>query len=216
MIHIAIVDDHTIFREGLRLLMTTISDIDVIGEAQNGIEFLELMEKQIPDVVLMDINMPKMDGIDATRAAIEKYPEINILILSMYGDEIYLEKAMEAGVKGFIKKNANIEEMENAIRTIHQGRSYYASDIVEMLAILYKNRNINSIDKEKKIVLSSREIEVLEGICEGLSNHEIGEKLFISPRTVDGHRANLLSKSGCKNTASLVMWSIKNGYVTLT
>lgn len=215
MITIFIIDDHTIFREGIKLLIDTIPDVEVIGEASNGIEFLQLLEKHIPDVVLMDISMTKMDGIEATHRALEKYPELKILILSMFGDEVYLEKSIEAGVKGFIKKNADVEEMKRAIMSVSQGKSFYSGEIVELLSQMYHHRNDSESIKVPPIFLSEREIEVLKGICLGLSNIEIGEKLFISNRTVDGHRANLLSKTECKNTASLVMWAIKNGVVAV-
>jgi len=213
MIKVIIVDDHTIFREGMKLLLSTIPDVDFLGEAADGIEFMNIIDKTMPDVVLMDINMPKLDGIDATKLALEKYPDLKILILTMFGDEVYLEKAMEAGVKGFLKKNADMDEMEKAIRTVYKGSSYYAGDIVQLLANLYQNKNKNKQTDINSIQLSAREIEVLKGICNGKSNHEIGDELFISHRTVDGHRANLLAKAGCKNAASLVMWSIKHGYV---
>jgi DNA-binding NarL/FixJ family response regulator len=208
-----LVDDHLIFREGLRNLIEVEGIGTVVGEASNGKEFLENFEEAASDLVLMDISMPIMNGIDATKLAIEKNPELKVMALSMNGDEEYYYKMIEAGVKGFLLKDSGIKEIERAIQTIIDGDSYFSNELLRRIIT-----NIGKpIDKEKisENILSPRETEVLIEICNGLTNEEIAEKLFISPQTVKGHRSNLLSKTNCKNSASLVMWAIKNKIIEL-
>jgi DNA-binding NarL/FixJ family response regulator len=208
-----LVDDHLIFREGLRNLIEVEGIGKVVGEASNGKEFLENFEEAEPDLVLMDISMPIMNGIEATKLAIEKNPDLKVMALSMNGDEEYYYKMIEAGVKGFLLKDSGIKEIERAIQTIIDGDSYFSNELLRRIIA-----NIGKpIDKEKvsENILSSRETEVLIEICNGLTNEEIADKLFISPQTVKGHRSNLLSKTNCKNSASLVMWAIKSKIIEL-
>ncbi len=208
-----LVDDHLIFREGLRNLIEVEDIGKVVGEAGNGKDFIENFEDISPDLVLMDISMPIMDGIEATKQAIEKRPDLKVMALSMNGDEEYYYKMIEAGVKGFLLKDSGIREMEKGIKAVLEGDSYFSNELLR--------RIITNIGKplEKKAtgksLLSAREMEVLVEICNGLTNEEIAEKLFISAQTVKGHRSNLLSKTSCKNSASLVMYAIKNELVEL-
>jgi DNA-binding NarL/FixJ family response regulator len=148
-----------------------------------------------------------MNGIDATQKAIERYPDLKIISLSMYGEESYYYKMINAGAKGFILKNSDIDEVTTAIRTVMNGSTYFSSDVLYNVV-----KNITEVSEKKENLpqLSEREIEVLEHICKGLSNEEIGQILFISKRTVEKHRANLLAKTNCKNTANLVMYAIDN------
>ena len=209
---IIIVDDHTLFRNGLRILLNNMESYRVIAEAANGREFLELLEKEMPDLVLLDINMPIMDGIDAANIAHERYPELKIITLSMYGEEDYYYKMVNAGVKGFLLKNSDIKEVKNALDIVYEGGSFFSSELLQNLI-----NSLKSVPKSKEIhtELSEREMEILILICQGLSNQEIGDKLFISKRTVDKHRANILEKSESKNTAQLVVYAIKNKLVEL-
>ena len=210
---IIIVDDHTLFRNGLRILLNSLNDYKVIGEASNGQEFLELLDQQkIPDIVLLDIDMPVMDGVNAAHAAILKYPDLKIITLSMYGEEDYYYKMVDAGVKGFLLKNSEMAEVKDALQTVRDGGNYVST---ELLQILVNSLRTNKKYQEPHALLSDREIEILILICQGLSNHEIADQLFISKRTVDKHRANILEKSQCKNTAQLVMYAIKNKMVEL-
>lgn len=207
---LTIVDDHKLFRDGLKLLLSNYYPGIEISEAQNGKEFLKLLERISPDITLMDINMPEIDGIEATRRAVELFPEIKIITLSMFGDEMYYFKMIDAGVKGFLLKNSEIGEVCEAIETVLAGDHYFSK---ELLYKIVKNiRNSDSSDKET-VVLSERETEILELICLGLSNQEISDKIFISKRTVDKHRANILSKTNSRNTAHLVMNAIKNHWI---
>lgn len=210
--NVIIVDDHTLFRNGLRILLNTLEDYQVIGEASNGKQFLELLEKDVPDLVLLDINMPVMDGIEAATIAQKQYPELKIITLSMYGEEDYYYKMVNAGVKGFVLKNSDIKEVKTALDVVYDGGSFFSSELLQNLVNSLKS---TSKSKESHAELSEREMEILILICQGLSNQEIGDKLFISKRTVDKHRANILEKSESKNTAQLVVYAIKNKLVEL-
>jgi len=209
---VVIVDDHTLFRNGLRILVNTMDDYQVVGEASNGKQFLDLLETDIPDLVLLDINMPVMDGIEAATIAQKLYPELKIITLSMYGEEDYYYKMVNAGVKGFVLKNSDIKEVKTALDVVYDGGSFFSSELLQNLVNSLKS---TSKSKESHAELSEREMEILILICQGLSNQEIGDKLFISKRTVDKHRANILEKSESKNTAQLVVYAIKNKLVEL-
>lgn len=206
---VLLVDDHQLFREGLSLLLRNLSYIHDIKEAANCESFFKILPQQHPDIVFMDIDLPGCDGIAATKKAVEKFPEINIIALSMYGEEDYYTRMIEAGAKGFVLKNSGIQEVEAAIQNIMAGKNYFSQEIMAgLLKSINRKKHL-----EKTTELSDREIEVLYQICKGLSNQEIADTLSISKRTVDKHRENLLSKTNCKNTAGLVMYAIRNGIV---
>ncbi len=211
-IKITLVDDHALFRNGLKILLDTHPEFAVISEAVNGKEFLEKIEDNVPDIVLMDINMPVMDGIEATQLANEKYPDIKIVALSMFGEEEYYYKMINAGAKGFLLKNSEINEVIEAINQVNIGNSYFSQ---ELLYNVIKNFKPHKEPVDEMAKLSKRELQVLEEICNGLSNQEIADNLFISKRTVDKHRANLLSKTNSKNTANLIMYAIKNKLISV-
>ncbi len=204
---ILLVDDHTLFRNGLKLLLDTLSGYNVTGEASNGKEFLELIVKHDYDIVFLDIEMPEISGIEAARRAIELKPDLKIITLSMYGDEEYFDHMTEAGAKGYLLKNTNLQEVKAAIDTVMTGGNYVSQELMQSMLRSYKSVKET---KEPENELSEREIEILLHICSGLSNQEIGDRLFISKRTVEKHRANILLKTNCKNTAGLVMFAIKN------
>ena len=209
-----IVDDHDMFREGVKVLLNSSDTIEIIGESRNGLEFLDKIETISPDVVLMDISMPIMDGIEATRKAIEINPSLNIMALSMYGDEEYYYKMVNSGVKGFVLKSSGINELENAIKEVAKGQSYFSAELLRQIIVNINKEKVESLKTDNQL-LSQREIEVLTQISNGLSNEEIADKLNISITTVKSHRANLLAKTGCNNTASLVMFAIKNKLILL-
>lgn len=206
---VILVDDHSLFRNGLKLLLNNSGKVTVVGEASNGQEFLDLVDGHKDTIVFMDIEMPVKDGIETTRDAIQKYPDLKIIALTMFGENEYYLKMIEAGVKGFLLKNSEIDEVLNTIDTVAQGENCFSREL--LLSIV---KNIHSQEKKfTETILSEREIEILHFICKGFSNQEISEKLFISKRTVDKHRSNIIEKTGSKNTASLVMYAIKNGII---
>jgi DNA-binding NarL/FixJ family response regulator len=205
-IRIIIADDHQLFRNGLKILLNAFPEFEVTGEASNGEEFLRILKNFPADVALMDINMPEMDGIEATRRGLKICPTIDIIALSMYGEEEYYYKMVDAGAKGFLVKDSDISEVKEAILTIRKGGSYFSQELLYHVIQKIKHRE----NESKSANLSKREKEILFKICEGLSNQEIAETLFISKRTVDKHRANLLGKTNSKNTASLILFAIRN------
>ena len=211
-INIIIVDDHSLFRNGMKLLLSSTGNFNVLAEASNGKEFLQLLETMQPDVVLMDIDMPEMGGIEATTKAMEKNADLKIVCLSMYGEEEYYYNMIEAGVSGFLLKNSDINEVKTAITSVHEGGKFFSQ---ELLYNVVKNIKTTQTNQELVENLSEREIEVLKQICIGLSNQEISQILHISKRTVDKHRANLLDKTNSKNTAHLVMYAIKNKLIDI-
>lgn len=208
---ILIVDDHTLFRNGLKLLLQHHLPNSKTIEASNGEEAVAWALSNYFDVILMDINMPLMNGIEATRKIIIGKPEAHIIALTMHSDESYYYKMIEAGVKGFLLKNSKPDEVLLAIEKVCDDKHYFSEEI--MYSVI---RNLNKGELESTgVQLSSREMEVLKMICLGLSNHEIGDKLFISKRTVDNHRASLLEKTQSKNTAQLVIYAIKMKWVNV-
>lgn len=212
MYKIILVDDHKLFRNGLKLLIDSSGIAEVVAEASDGIEFLEIIKNYQEAIVFMDIQMPGMNGIEATKEVLEKHPEIKIIALTMFGEDEYYYQMIEAGVKGFLLKSTDIDEVLEAIITVAKGENCFSK---ELLYNIVRNLSQTKKTEYNDPNLSEREIEILELICKGLSNQEIGEKLFISKRTVDKHRSNILDKTGANNTASLVMYSIKNGIIKL-
>lgn len=213
---IIIVDDHTLFRSGLKTLLETISNIKVVAEFSNGQEFLDFMacspKQNAPDVVLLDIEMPIMGGIEAMERISMHHPDLKVLTLSMYGEQEYYFKMVSMGVKGFMLKNSDIQDVVAAIDSVATGGSFFSQ---ELLCNLVNSLRSTTKLEDNENELSEREQEILLLICQGLSNQNIADQLFISKRTVDKHRANILSKTGCKNTANLVVYAIKNSLVEI-
>ena len=214
VITIFIVDDHTIFRDGLKTLLSQINDFKIVGEAKNGLEFLNSLNEDLPDIILIDISMPEMDGPEAVTKALIKYPGLKFITLSSYSDHMYYYNMIKSGARGFVQKNADSKELEDAIRKVHAGENYFPQDILRNLIFKLGNNPNDSIS-DNAIKLSKREIEVLHLICKGNTNSEIAEKLFISPKTVDNHRTSLLSKTNTRNTAHLVMFAIQNKLIEI-
>jgi len=208
IIRLIIADDHEIFRKGLRIILNELDEVKVIAEAQNGNEVFEILKHQKADLILMDIRMPVMDGIEATRKMSEKYPEIKVIALTMFEEISYFNQMIEAGAQGFLLKKTNKDELQRAINQVMEGENYFSEEFISNV-----NRNQRPASRIVGIELTDREQEVLELICKGMSNAEISKFLGVSARTVDGHRAHLLEKTGAKNSPHLVMFAIKNGLI---
>ncbi len=210
---VIIVDDHLIFRQGLSTILTTENIATVIGDASNGKEFIDMLDQLNPDLVLMDIDMPYMNGMEATQKALEIMPDLKIIAVTMFGDEEYYYKMIELGVKGFILKTSGINEIEKAIHDVMMSESYFSNELLRKIinSIGHKNNSKTST----KALITERELEVLKLLCAGFTTDEIGEKLFISPKTVKSHRSNLLEKTNCKNTPEMIIFALKNKYIQL-
>ena len=208
-IRILIADDHGVMRAGLRAMLEDEPTVEVIGEAANGEEVLKLARKLNPEIVLLDIGMPGIDGIEATRRLRKDAPQIKVLILSVYEDESLLREAIRAGASGYIVKRAAGEELIDAIRAVSRGYMYIHPAITRFLVSDLSPTN----DSVKGVLesLTPRELEVMSYIIRGFTNRQIAETLFISQRTVEGHRASLFSKLDLKNRVELVEYAEKFG-----
>lgn len=211
-IKLIIVDDHEIFRNGLKMILGRLKHIDIVGEAANGNEFLDVIKTTACDVVLMDIEMPVMNGIDATTQAMKEHPGLKIIALTMFQEDDYIQSMMDAGVRGFLIKNVNKETLDKAILTVYRGGTYYSEELFNFFT---KKFSEPPKIEEPEIDLTSREKEILQLLAQGLGNKEIADKLFISERTVVGHKSHLLAKTGTKSAISLLAFAIKNGLVEI-
>ena len=207
---IILVDDHSLFRNGLRGLLEHCAGCHVVGEAASGEEFLAMIDRVEADIVFMDFAMPGLDGAQTTERALARHPELRIITLSMFGEESYYSRMVEAGAKGFLLKDSDIGDVLEAMDAVMAGGSYFSPQLLSSLTGRMRTRD-DAPDEQ----LSAREREILVAVCQGLSNQEIADALFISKRTVDKHRANILEKTGCKNTASLVVYAIRHGIVDI-
>ncbi len=205
---VIIVDDHIIFRKGLLTVLNEIDNVKVVGEASNGKHLLDLLRKQSTDIIFMDIKMPVMGGVEATKKVLAKYPEIKIIALTMFEEISYFNEMVEAGASGYLLKKTSTEELEKAIELVLTDECYFSEEFINSVSKYLKPKR-----KDTSINLTEREIEVLELICKGFSNADISKFLGLSPRTIDGHRAKLLEKTGAKNAPNLVMLALKIGLV---
>lgn len=213
MIKVLLVEDHKILRDGLKAALSGNKEIKVIGECEDGNQVMGFLEKNEIDVILMDIKMPIMNGIDTTQLVVEKYPNIKVLALSMYNEEAYIMKIFKAGASGYILKNTSIAEMLDGIKKVFAGEIFYSLEVANIMVSKYMNKTIKAKSKNTSITiddLTKREKEIIKLISNEFTNQEIADKLFISARTVDTHRRNLLQKLGVKNTAGLVKFAMIN------
>ncbi len=201
MIRVLIADDHQMFVDGLKSLLVEEKEMCVVGEARNGYEVLEICEHEQVDIVIMDINMPLMDGIQTSKKLSKTHPQVKILGLSMYNDKDYITDILKAGARGYVLKNTGKDSLMNAIATLQSGSTYLSEEVSKTLLSSFMKSQTGDQLIEK---LSDREREVLDCIASGLTTHEIADKLFISKNTVETHRKNLLYKLKAKNTAELV------------
>jgi DNA-binding NarL/FixJ family response regulator len=204
---VAIVDDHKILRDGLRLMLENMDNIEIVIEASNGKEFIDQLQTVLPDLAIIDINMPVMGGEEAISIMKVKYPEMKVLVLSMNNEEQYFKTMNDLGVDGFIVKESDYNELRHAIQVVVDGGKYFS----QVLLL----RMVNNRENNLNLNLTNRELDVLNYLCKGMSANEIAEKLFISPRTVEKHRSDLLLRTGTPNSISLVIFAVKNGLVKL-
>lgn len=213
-IKLLIADDHEIFRDGFKLMLTKFPYIILSGEAENGRQLIDLAEKIKPDVIITDIKMPVMDGIEATKKIIEILPCTGVIGLSMFDEDDLIIDMLEAGAKGYLLKNAGKEQIIEAVRTVYNDEPYYCKNTSRKLTQMIAGSKFNPYKKIEKIDFSEREIEIIELICKEQTNKEIADKLFLSVRTVEGHRLKILEKMNVKNTVGLVVYAIKKGIIT--
>jgi len=201
-IRVVIVDDHPLVLDGLRDRLNRSDDIEVVGEANDGAKALDIVRERIPDVVLMDINMPKLNGIQSTQAILDLHPNTIILVLSMHDDKEYVTSAIESGARGYVLKSASAEEMFNAIKAVSGGGVYYSPVVAELL----RNKSVSSAD-----TLTEREQVILDMLARGFNNKQSAAALGISARTVETHRRNIKKKLGLRSTPALIRYAIDSG-----
>lgn len=213
IIKIAIADDYKIFRDGLKVGLSADDQLEVVAEADNGEELMKTLETITPDVIIMDLKMPVMDGMEATKAVRKKYPQIKVLVVTMYEDDKFIIHMMENGANGYLLKNADPDEIRKSIYAVHEN-GYYFNDVVNkalLKKLILKNNLKPSFNQN--VELTERELEVLKLICEEKTATEIAKEIFLSPRSVEGIRQRLIEKVGVRNTAGLVMFAVKNSMV---
>ncbi len=213
-IKIAIADDYKIFRDGLKVGMSVDDNLEVVLEADNGEDLLTGLKEIMVDVIIMDLKMPVLDGVEATKEVRKLYGLIKVLVVTMYDDDKFIIHLMEAGANGYLLKNADAEEIIKSIYAVHEN-GYYFNDLVNkaLLKRLVLKGNIKP-SFNHNVEFTERELEVLKLICEEKTASEIAKEIFLSPRSVEGIRTRLIDKVGVRNTAGLVMFAIKNGIVT--
>lgn len=209
-IKIILVDDHRIFRDGLKSLLSEVDFIDVIGEASGGKELLEILKTLKPDLLIVDISMKDMSGIEVSKHIVTNYPDIKIMILSMHTNEEFVINAVKAGVNGYLSKDASKEELLEAIKITNQGGECYSKLVSDSFLKSYVKKYKTEHNLLENKTLTQRELEILKLASGGLSNKEIADKLFISIKTVDCHKNNIVQKLKLKNTAEMVLYAVKN------
>lgn len=212
-IRVAVVDDHAVVREGIRLILSRESDIEIVGEASNGREALDLVQATKPDVVVMDISMPEMGGTEATRRLKEAWPEVNVLALTMHEDESYVFELLKAGASGYVLKRAAAQDLVQAIRATGKGEAFLYPTVAKRVVADYLRRVEAGEDRDAYDGLTPREREILTLIAEGLSNQEMAKRLFISIKTVQTHRAHIMEKLGLHDRTELVRYAIRKGLI---
>lgn len=210
-INIILADDHEIFRDGFAAMFKKPTGITLVAEARNGLQLVSQVQKYHPDVVLTDILMPEMDGLEATRIIASKFPEVGIIALSMFNDDHLIIEMLEAGAKGYLLKNAHKKEIVEAIKTVARNEPFYCSQTSMKLAKLIASSRFAHGKQAEKPGFSGKEIEIIKLICKEYSNKEISESLHLSIRTIEGYREKIMEKMAARNTAGIVVYAVRNG-----
>lgn len=208
IVRIIIADDHPLVRNGLKAVLHTLPGFLVVAEAENGLQLLQRIETHKPAVALIDISMPQMNGLDALQRLSTQYPDLKLIVLTMHEEPEYILKSLSSGAQAYLLKNVEPEELQKAILTVVKGGKYFNSTVSAIVM-----ENLSKAEPEEE-ALTPRELEVLTFICRGMSNHQIASELFISIRTVEKHRVNVLRKMQAVNTADLVRKAIEKGIIT--
>lgn len=214
-IKVLTVDDHTLVRDGIRALLALVADVEVVGEAANGKEALEKVRELVPDVVLMDLSMPIMSGLEATRRIRKEFPRIKVLALTQYDDREYVLPAIEAGASGFISKSAASSDLTTGIRSVYRGDSFLSPSVARVVVQDYQRAGNTKKSNDPYDELTDREREILKLLAEGSTTQEIAAILIISPKTVEGHRTNLMAKLSLHNRVELVKYALRKGIITI-
>jgi len=214
-IRVLVTDDHAIVRDGICALLALTGDIEAVGEATNGREALEMVAKLSPDIVLMDMVMPLMDGLEATRRIHKRFPETKVIVLTQYEDREYVLPVIEAGASGFISKVAASSELTSAIRAVYYGDSFLSPSIARLLVEDYRQIARAVKNKDASEQLTDREREILKLLAEGYSTQEIARMLVISPKTVEGHKTNLMAKLDIHNRLDLYKYALRKGIISV-
>ncbi|MCV9389414.1 response regulator [Reichenbachiella ulvae] len=207
MIKVLIADDHEVIVEGLKALLNTSKELEILGHASNGLKVMEFLRSKKVDVILLDINMPEMDGMETTKAIRKNYPDVKILILSMYNKAEFIRNLVELGAHGYVLKNTPHAELVAAIKKVHSGQEHFSTEVQNTI-----EESLKANGKTGPAYLTDRERDIIKLLAEGNTTSEIAKKLYLSTHTVDTHRKNLMAKLGQKNIASLVRFAVENGY----
>jgi len=213
-ITVILADDHEIFRDGFRVMLTKIPSIQLLEEASNGKELIDLARKLKPDVIITDIKMPELDGVEATKILTGESPEIGIIAFSMFDEENLIVDMLEAGARGYLIKNAQKDEIIEAVKTVFDGDTYYCRNTSMKLMHMMAQSKFNPYKKAEDPNFKENELKVIKLICEEKSNKEIAEELNLSKRTIEGYRENILEKIGAKNTAGIVMYALRHKIIS--
>lgn len=212
-IKVVIADDHALFRKGMASIIQDFDNVEVIGEAGTGTELMDKIGECDPDVILLDLKMPEMDGMEANKLIQKQHPNVKVVVLSMYDDDKFIIHLIEMGANGYLLKNADPEEVEDALNAVMENGFYFNNHVsrVMLKGLISKQKEKPKFDDTAEF--TQREMQVLQLICKEHTNVEIANKLFLSTRTIDGYRNKLLIKTGAKNTAGIVMYAVKHGLV---
>lgn len=210
-VKVILADDHELFRDGLSVMLSKQPNIELIAEAENGEELLHLTHKLKPEVVITDIKMPKVDGIEVMHRLREEIPHIGVIALTSYDEENLIVEMLEAGAKGYLLKSANKEEIVEAIQKVYKDKTHYCHQTNARLAQLIAKSAFNPYRRKKQITFNDRELAIIQLICKGFTNKEMADQLFLSKRTIETHRENIMDKIEEDSAAALIIYAIKHG-----